>query len=224
MSYFEPIAAERVTDLPTPVEFKAITLPRNHITLPDDGAVIRLHLNIWSAVFRERITSRGAQRERWRKILKFFLKVGALNNLKTTPVLAFFENSLAVIENSKVGDNEKLKTDEYTKLNHQYEPIKVTGIVRSKNLIFNSIPLHNIWDAISFVYTVCVEKISTRRQAEAHSYQFRTIIQALRAGGDDYEHISHKFGGEYHFIVDMIRVKQSENQNRSMRSSYRPNV
>ena len=37
MSYFEPIAAERVTDLPTPVEFKAITLPRNHITLPDDG-------------------------------------------------------------------------------------------------------------------------------------------------------------------------------------------
>ena len=58
MSFFEPIASERVTHLPNPVEFKAITLPRNHPTLPDDGAVIRIHLDTWSTVFEESIMSR----------------------------------------------------------------------------------------------------------------------------------------------------------------------
>ena len=133
--------------------------------------------------FEERIMSLGAQRERWKKILKFFLKVGTLNNLKATPALTFLENSLAIIENSRVDDGERLKVDENTKIDHRYEPVKVSGIVRSKNLIFNNIPLHNMWDAISFVYTVCVEKVSTRVQAEAHSFQFRMIVQALRAGG-----------------------------------------
>lgn len=194
MNFFEPIAAERVTNVPAPVEFKSIALPRNHPTIPDDGAVICVHLDIWSTVFEESITSPGAQRKRWEKILKFFLKVGTLNNLKASPVLTFLENSLAVIENSRADDNEKLNIDDNMKIDHRYEPVKVTGIVRSKNLVFNSIPLHNMWDAISFVYTVCVEKVSTRCQAEAHIFQFRTIIQALRAGGQKNEHILHKFG------------------------------
>lgn len=193
MSFFEPIASDRVTRLPKPVEFKPITLPRNHPTLPDDHAVIRIHLDTWSTVFEESIISPGAQRKRWQKILKFFLKVGTLNNLKATPALTFLENSLAIIENSKVNDSESLDVDENIKICQQYNPVKVTGIVRSKNLIFNSIPLHNVWDAISFVYTVSVEKIRTRRQAEAHTYQFRTIIKTLRAGEKKIQHVSHTF-------------------------------
>jgi hypothetical protein len=41
-------------------------------------------------------------------------------------------------------------------------------------------PLFNIWDSLSFIYTVCAENIHTQVGAELRLVQFRVIIQALR--------------------------------------------
>lgn len=47
--------------------------------------------------------------------------------------------------------------------------------------IYDTIPLFNIWDSISFIYTTCVEKIESQLHAELHLFQFRLIIHGLRS-------------------------------------------
>jgi hypothetical protein len=41
------------------------------------------------------------------------------------------------------------------------------------------VPICNIWDSISLIYTLCVEPIYSAKEAEHHLYQFRTIVQCL---------------------------------------------
>ena len=41
------------------------------------------------------------------------------------------------------------------------------------------VPIFNLWDSISMIYTLCVEPINTNLRAELHLYQFRTIILFL---------------------------------------------
>lgn len=54
-----------------------------------------------------------------------------------------------------------------------------------QELIVQEIPLFNIWDCISFIYTVCAEGIETPLDAQLHLVQFHIIIGSLRAV-DDY--------------------------------------
>jgi hypothetical protein len=58
-------------------------------------------------------------------------------------------------------------------------------IIRSQRLfsstdLYKAIPLFNIWDSISWIYTLCVEEIKDQLQAERHLFQLRTIVAALR--------------------------------------------
>jgi hypothetical protein len=46
--------------------------------------------------------------------------------------------------------------------------------------VYKAIPLFNIWDSLSFLYTTCVEDINSQLAAELHLFQFRMIINALR--------------------------------------------
>lgn len=41
------------------------------------------------------------------------------------------------------------------------------------------VPIFNIWNSISLIYTLCVEPVFNSLVAEVHLYQFRTIVQAL---------------------------------------------
>ena len=41
------------------------------------------------------------------------------------------------------------------------------------------IPLFNIWDDLSYLYTLCCEDIFTDRECELHIYQLRLAILAL---------------------------------------------
>lgn len=42
-----------------------------------------------------------------------------------------------------------------------------------------AVPIFNVWDSMSFIYTLCVESISSDLMAELHLFQFRTIVQIL---------------------------------------------
>jgi len=41
------------------------------------------------------------------------------------------------------------------------------------------IPLFCIWDCVSYIYTMCIESLSTRVQVEFHLIQFRNIVKVL---------------------------------------------
>ena len=42
-----------------------------------------------------------------------------------------------------------------------------------------NLPIFNIWDSFSFLYTVCVEEIANDTIAQLHLLQFRTMIQVI---------------------------------------------
>src|SRR5208282_247787 len=51
----------------------------------------------------------------------------------------------------------------------------------SSSDLYKAIPLFNIWDSISYIYTMCVEEIKNQLKAELHLFQLCTIVQALRS-------------------------------------------
>jgi len=73
------------------------SLPRNHISIPDDGEKIRLYLHAWATVLDEAVNTTYQQRQKVSKILKFFIKVGTLNGLATTPSVKSLEDALAAL-------------------------------------------------------------------------------------------------------------------------------
>lgn len=52
--------------------------------------------------------------------------------------------------------------------------------LQSTTSLIDEIPLFNLWDSLSFIYTKAVEPITDRLHAELHLYQFWTIICILR--------------------------------------------
>src|SRR5437762_2696885 len=57
-----------------------------------------------------------------------------------------------------------------------------TAVWQSRNDLVQRVPLFNMWDALSFIYSFCVEAIETQLKAELHLFQFRTILCVLRRG------------------------------------------
>jgi hypothetical protein len=52
------------------------------------------------------------------------------------------------------------------------------GIEIAREAVYE-VPIFNIWDSLSLIYTLCVEEIQTDRGAQLHLLQFRTIIRIL---------------------------------------------
>jgi hypothetical protein len=158
-------------------------LPRNHTSLPDDGEKIRLHLRTWARVLDEAVNTSDQQLQKVSKILKFFIKAGTLNGLATTPSVKSLEDAVAALPHG--GELTKLskKTDWKKRISQLARPAKTDfeRISNFSNLVVHGIPLFNIWDCISVIYTICVEDIKTQLDAELHLTQFRVIVQALRS-------------------------------------------
>ena len=156
---------------------------RNHPSLPDDRDRICLHLETWAKVLAEPIDTMDSQRSRIDKLLNFFINVATLNDLATTPAVQSLQEAVSVVRRG--GDfSRDCKTIPWqvrvsqlsvaTKTNYQ-------RILNLRNLCIHGIPLFNIWDSMSFIYTVCAEDLKTQLGAELHLYQFRMIIAAFHA-------------------------------------------
>lgn len=70
-----------------------------------------------------------------------------------------------------------------TEISQLQAPAK-SNYERIRNLqkfTIHNVTLFNIWDAISFIYTMCVQDVKTPVEAQLHLVQFRLIIKSLSA-------------------------------------------
>jgi len=171
---------------------------------------ISLDLERWAALPDKDIESPIEQRARIKEILTFFIEIAVENGLTDSAAVPILTRCLEALEeagefrgkerdewrdricqrtavqveadirnieqdrNRLLGIKEGL-TDQFpsTLVPSQYLPI-------SPGTIDKQVPLFNMWDAMSFVYTKCVEPIYDSDMAELHLYQFWTIVRALK--------------------------------------------
>ena len=155
---------------------------RNHHSLPDDQDKIGLHLQAWANVVAEPHDTVEAQRHRIDKILNFFINVGTRNELETTPAVKFLQDALSAVRRGDDFSRASKVIPWHVRISQLSVPRKTDyeRLLSLKNLCLHGIPLFNIWDSMSFIYTVCVQDIKTQLGAELYLYQFRMIVQALR--------------------------------------------
>lgn len=172
--------------LPPHPNTPAQSLPPNDPSLPVDDK-FRLNLQVWSKVLHEPIKTQHQQRQRIRKILNFFVRVGILNNLESTFCVKSLKDALGVLESgADISKSKSTEPDWKAKIVQLTVPVK-TDYERVRNLrelVIHGVPLFNIWDSISFLYTVCAEDIKTALEAQLHLLQFRIIILSLREASD----------------------------------------
>jgi hypothetical protein len=119
-------------------------------------------------------------RQRIDKILTFFLNLAHSNALSTTPAVERLEKALSFLRR---GDDfsRTVKTEWRERLAQLAAPSKVQAdrLTQLRNICLDGFPIFNIWDSISFIYTLCAEDVKTQLGAELHLYQFRMIVKSL---------------------------------------------
>jgi len=153
---------------------------RNHPSLPAEQDKIYLRLETWANILAEPINTDTLLVQRIEKVFSFFINLAYSNNLSTTPAVQSLQDALSVLRRG--GDfSRDAKTNWRERLSQLSAPSKVQAdrLVQLRNLCTQGFPIFNIWDSISFIYTVCAEDVKTQLGAELHLYQFRMIIKAL---------------------------------------------
>jgi hypothetical protein len=153
---------------------------RSHPSLPVGKDKICLQLEKWADVLAEPINTDDLIRARIEKIFTFFIKIASSNDLATTPAVKSLQDALSILRRG--GDfSRQAKTNWRERLSQLSLPSKAQyqRLSHLRDLCVHCFPLYNIWDSISFIYTVCVEDVTTQLGAELHLYQFRMIIKAL---------------------------------------------
>ena len=147
---------------------------------PPDIKKIPLDVESWKNVLDEPLDE-GSARGRIDKILNFFINIASSNDLAMTPAVQTLRDSLSILrrggdfsrEATKKNWRARISQLSAAKTNH--DPVSTL-----RNLCLQGFPIFNIWDSMSFIYTLCVEDIQTQLGVELHLYQFRMILTVLR--------------------------------------------
>lgn len=107
-------------------------------------------------------------------VLTEFLNMAQANGLENSPAAEILREADAAI---RQGETATANLDQETRIGQIS-----TAVWQSRDDLIERIPLFNMWDALSFVYSFCVEAIETQLKAELHLFQFRTILSVLRRG------------------------------------------
>jgi hypothetical protein len=166
---------------------------------PTPEGQIRLQLNEWTRLLRIHLGKLEEQCDRVRKILEYFMEEARRNRLGESSAVRILRNCL---DELKLTDTD-LASDDGTaakdlwqsrigqrkiqdvRQNMKYgafgeSPSWLPTDSRLSTSLINKMPLFNLWDSLSFIYTKAVEPIVCQRQAELHLYQFWTIIRILK--------------------------------------------
>jgi hypothetical protein len=154
---------------------------RNDPSLPADQDRISLNLQTWKNVLSEPINTETLARKGIDKILTYFVNIASLNDLANIPAVQTIRESLSILRRggdfsrdaAKKNWRERIAQLSAAKTNH--DPLSSL-----RTLAIDGFPIFNIWDRMSFIYTVCATDVKTQLGAELHLYQFRMIIKALR--------------------------------------------
>ena len=151
----------------------------NHLP-PVDRNKITLDLKRWEGLTGEPHDQASAQ-NRLEEILKFFIRIASSNNLSPSSAIQTLQDSLSVLRRG--GDFSRNAAKKYWRERIAQASAPKTDhdpLSTLRNLCLHGFPIFNIWDSISFIYTVCVEDITSQLGAELHLYPFRLILKALR--------------------------------------------
>lgn len=139
---------------------------------------IELHIGNWAKVAKRPVTTTKEGIEKVIEILKFFINVAALNGLGDTPAVATLKKAIETAE--KGLDPTYTKPISWTEKVSQHTRAHTPSYTfRLKTFVLNNVPLFNIFDAMAFIYTLCVEDLFAVTDCQLHLYQFRLIIRAF---------------------------------------------
>jgi hypothetical protein len=155
----------------------------------DEQTVIKLDLTFWHAVLHEPVPANNLQKVD--TILQFFVDVGTANGLDNTVAVQKLKTAILLVRNPPKKPPSWLQRMSHSETAFRLPLIDSGGtLLRSTDdvssaltklfqLATYNIPLFNIWDSISLIYTLCVEQTASTIATQLHVYQFRTIVRAL---------------------------------------------
>ena len=154
---------------------------RNHPSLPDKRNKIGLDLAKWETVLGEPHDTEVLAHSRIDKILNFFINVASANGLAATPAVQTLRESLSTLRRGGDFSRNAAKQNWKERIAQLSGPKTNDDPISSlRNLCLQGFPVFNIWDSMSFIYTICADDVKTHLGAELHLYQFRMIVAALR--------------------------------------------
>ena len=128
------------------------------------------------------------------QVIDFFVRIATDNSLQNTPAVQKLQAALHVLSTINVSHLERTAWTE-----RQVQSAEQIHLAQTPREYFHQlakadvrnacflllheaqfeVPIFNIWDSISLIYTLCVEPIFNDLVAELHLFQFRTIVQSL---------------------------------------------
>lgn len=151
----------------------ALTLPQ-----PDN---ITLDLNFWTGILNDEVV--GTSVEKVVSIFQYFIDHGTAKGLASSPAVQTLQTSVDLVDDKK--KPHKVSKNDRIGISHAIlQPVLAASakVVKFEEILkytVEQVPLFNVWDCISFVYTLCVEPIGNPLLVELHLYQFRIIVKAL---------------------------------------------
>lgn len=127
-------------------------------------------------------------------VLQYFLNVATANSLRDTVAAQKLDRALTVINDISPETNMShiLICDRHafeqsnlalTRLERLCAPLAGQQLQLACDQLVQTaqywVPIFNIWDSISLIYTLCAEPVTDNLHAELHLFQFRTIVQIL---------------------------------------------
>ena len=148
---------------------------RDHPSLPAKQDKIRLRLEIWIEILAELINTDDFVHTRIEKNLYLQRRILEWS----------LHNSDNPVSSRRPLTWRRLLSGSQDQMMRETFPTFISSKVQYehaaelRNLCIHGFPLFNIWDNISFIYTICAEDVTTQLGTELHLYQFRIVIKAL---------------------------------------------
>lgn len=147
-------------------------------SIPAAPQKFELHIGKWAKFAETPVNNAAEGAQKVCDILNYFISVASANGYQNTPAVQTLHSATQTAQNGldptlttvipwkeKISHNTRTQTPSYT--------------LRLKEYVLNGVPLFNIFDAISILYTACLEDLFTVRECELHLYQFRLMLTAF---------------------------------------------
>jgi hypothetical protein len=158
--------------------------------LPKPTSLIPLDLPKWMALSTAQ--DNGHEPAQVQDVLQYFSDLATENSLHDTVAAQKLTDAIELVatikpktDTTKIASIRRTSYAEahqpLTQINHQILAMNnlwKQGTELARKAVYE-VPIFNIWDSISLIYTLCVEEIQTDSRAELHLLQFRTIIRIL---------------------------------------------
>ena len=126
---------------------------RNHSSLPNDRRRITLNLQIWATVLDERVNTADLAQAYIDKILTFF-NIAYSNDLSVSYAVQCLQASLSVLRRGGDFSREAAIKNWEARISQLAAAMTNHNLSTLRNLCLHGFPIFNIWDSISFIYTI----------------------------------------------------------------------